>query len=110
MWPPMWERLQRFRALCPEARRMFFRASVLLPVVSLSLKIRGFQATQAALESLSTPSKTKRLVGRQAMDGERVRMAVRMVNAAAHYGWLATCLEKSLTLWWLLRREGIASS
>jgi hypothetical protein len=88
---------------------MFFRASVLLPVISWSLRIRGFRATQAALQSLSIPSKTKKPVGEQALDGERVLMAVRMVNAAARYGLGATCLEKSLALWWLLRREGIVS-
>jgi Transglutaminase-like superfamily len=89
---------------------MFFRAGVLLPLISLSLRIRGFRATQAALQSFSIPSKTENRVGQQAMDAERVRMAVRMVNAAARYGLGSTCLEKSLALWWLLRREGIVSS
>jgi len=89
---------------------MFFRASVLLPLISLSLRIRGFRATQAALQNFSIPSKTKKRVGEQALDAERVLMAVRMVNAAARYGLGSTCLEKSLALWWLLRREGIVSS
>ena len=89
---------------------MFFRASVLLPLISLSLRIRGFRATQAALQGFSIPSKTVKRVGEQMMDAEDVRVAVRMVNAAARYGLGATCLEKSLTLWWLLRREGIVSN
>jgi hypothetical protein len=89
---------------------MFFRASVFLPLISLSLRIRGFRATQAALQGFSIPSKTEKRVGAQAMDAGRVQMAVRMVNAAARYGLGSTCLEKSLTLWWLLRREGIVSS
>jgi len=90
---------------------MFFRASVLLPLISLSLRIRGFRATQAALQGFSIPSKTEKRVGERAADAERVRMAVRMVNAAARYGLgSSSCLEKSLTLWWLLRREGIVSS
>jgi hypothetical protein len=74
------------------------------------MRIRGFRATQAALQSLSIPSKTEKQVADPAMDGERVRMAVRMVNAAARYGFGSTCLEKSLALWWLLNREGVASS
>jgi hypothetical protein len=82
----------------------------LLPLISLSLRIRGFRATQAALQSFFIPSKTEKRVGEQAMDSECVRLAVRMVNAAARYGLGSTCLEKSLTLWWLLRREGIVSS
>ena len=89
---------------------MLFRASVLLPLISLSLRIRGFRATQAALQDFSIPSKAEKRVGEQAMDAGPVQMAVRMVNAAARYGLGSTCLEKSLTLWWLLRREGIVSS
>jgi hypothetical protein len=89
---------------------MFFRAGVLLPLISLSLRIRGFRATQAALQNFAIPPKTEKRVGEQALDAERVLMAVRMVNAAARYGLGSTCLEKSLALWWLLRRDGIASS
>src|ERR1700692_2500465 len=104
----MWEPLQRFKALPPAARGMFFGARVLLPLTSLSLRIRGFCATQATLQNFL--SKTENRVGERAVDAERVRIAVRMVNAAARYGLGSTCLEKSLTLWWLLRREGIVSS
>jgi len=90
---------------------MFFRASVLLPLISLSLPIRGLRTTQATLQNFFFLSKTENQVGERAADAERVRMAVRMVNAAARYGLgSSSCLEKSLTLWWLLRREGIVSS
>jgi hypothetical protein len=90
---------------------MFFRAGLLLPVISLSLRIRGFRATQAALQSFPTPPKNENpIVESLDTDDERIRMTVRMVNAAARYGLVSTCLEKSLTLWWLLRREGIVSS
>jgi len=89
---------------------MFFRASVLLPVISWSLRIRGFRSTQVSLESISI-SAQKNPPGGQVIDSERVRIAVRMVNAAARHGLgSSTCLEKSLALWWLLRREGIVSS
>lgn len=86
---------------------MFLRALVLLPVIASSLRVRGFRPTQASLQNFSNLSNMKKYGG----ESERVRLAVRMVNAAARHGWgKATCLEKSLTLWWLLRREGIASS
>jgi hypothetical protein len=89
---------------------MFFRAGVLLPVISLSLKIRGFRATQQALQDFPIPSKSGK-PRKHVMDGERVKLAVRMVNAASRYGLgQASCLEKSLALWWLLRREGTVSS
>ena len=87
---------------------MFLRAAVLLPVISLSLRIRGFRATQ---QSLSFFSKVDKRLPESVTDGVRVRLAVRMVNAAVRHGWgRPTCLEKSLALWWLLRRHGVASS
>lgn len=46
----MWEPLRRFSALEPNARAIFLRAAVLLPLISLSLKLRGFRSTQARLQ------------------------------------------------------------
>jgi Transglutaminase-like superfamily len=93
---------------------MFLRAAVLLPAISLSLKLRGFRATQQTLQNLSGPSDPSyagNYVGENSREGERIKMAVRIVNAAAHYVWGPfTCLEKSLALWWLLKRQGTASS
>jgi hypothetical protein len=90
---------------------MFFRAAVLLPAISWSLKVRGFQATQRTLQNFSIPSKKEKRSGPGVPDGERVNLAARMVNAAARYALgRSSCLEKSLALWWLLRQEAIASS
>jgi hypothetical protein len=106
----MWERLHRFSLLNSQARGMFLRAAVLLPLISLSLRVRGFRWTQQSLQSFPFFSKIGKPFG-NVTDGERVGLAVRMVNAAVRHGWSrATCLEKSLALWWLLRRHGIISS
>jgi hypothetical protein len=106
----MWERLQRFRDLPPEARRLFLRAAVVLPAISLSLKFRGFRATQQTLQNLSIPSNAMTFPRDDVAAVERVKVAVRMVNSAARFeSSRFTCLEKSLALWWLLRRHGTAS-
>jgi len=93
-----------------KTRGIFLRAAVLLPVISLSLRVRGFRLTQQSLQNFSFFSNAEKGSALSALEGEPVRLAVRMVNAAARYGlgW-PTCLEKSLVLWWLLRHEGIAS-
>jgi hypothetical protein len=107
----MWERLRRFSALDSDARGIFLRAAALLPVISFSLRIRGFRATQRSLQNFSFFSKTEKCFSENRVDDERVSVVVRMVNAAARHGWgRPSCLEKSLALWWLLRREGIPSS
>ena len=108
----MWERLRRFSALDSEARGLFLRAVVLLPVISVSLKTRGFRATQESLlhfrsRPVDEPSQVATL---PQLDIARTQLTIRMVNAAVrHMSPGSTCLERSLALWWLLRRQGIAS-
>jgi Transglutaminase-like superfamily len=112
----MWEALRRFKALEPRARGLFLRAAVLLPFISLSLRLRGFRATQSSLQkhlpraatAISDPSSGPQASGAQA---ESTALTARMVRSAAHRTWgRAACLEQSLALWWLLGRQGIASS
>jgi hypothetical protein len=106
----MWKLLHRFSALDRRAQWLFLRATVLLPVIAVSLRLRGLRATQGTLERfLSTPNDSDRQFdGNMAKDASRI---ARMVHAAARYGLVRpTCLEKSLALWWFLGRRGIASS
>ncbi|PYT74863.1 MAG: lasso peptide biosynthesis B2 protein [Acidobacteria bacterium] len=103
----MLESLRRFRALEPAAQMLFLRAAVTLALVSLSLRLRGFRSTQTTLQK----SLSHRL---PQMDHDsakkRVALTARMVNAADRHGLVhPSCLAKSLTFWWLLGRQGIAS-
>ena len=101
----MWEKLRRFSALDGEARGTFVRAIVALPWISRSLRRRGFQATRASLRKGLSSAESL-----HSKDAARIETTVRMVRAAAKYGiGRASCLEESLTLWWLLARQGIAS-
>jgi hypothetical protein len=108
----MWERLRRFSSLDPEARGTFLRAALLLPLISVSLKVRGFRATQESLlRFLGPPQQSSQEdSARLLSDDDRTRLTVRMVNAVVRHAWRSsTCLEKSLALWWLLGRQGITS-
>jgi hypothetical protein len=104
----MWERLRRFSELERSAQNLFLRAIVLLPIVSLSLRWRGFRATRAALERFSP----KVILGQEGPTASgRVAQTAHMVNLADRHGLVhPSCLAKSLTLWWLLRREGIPAN
>ena len=103
----MWERFRRFSALERPARKIFLRALVLLPLVALSLRWRGFSATQAALQRFLS---TARPEGGATQVRKDASMTAHMVNAADRNGLVhPSCLAKSLTLWWLLGRQGIPS-
>jgi hypothetical protein len=103
----MWERLRRFSALERPAQTLFLRAIVLLPLVALSLHWRGFRATQAALQISFSNAGQK---CDSALVCQKAALAAQMVNAADRHGLVhPSCLAKSLTLWWLLGRQGIES-
>jgi hypothetical protein len=103
----MWERLRRFNALERDAQKLFLRAMALLPVVALSLRWRGFRATQSTLQkflSNAIPEQDLNFVN------QRLALTAHMVNAADRHGLVhPSCLAKSLALWWLLGRQGIPS-
>jgi hypothetical protein len=102
----VWKQIRRFSALERPARALFLRAFVLLPLISISLRWRGFCKTKASLEQfLSVP------FGSQNPNAQgRAALTARMVRAAGHYGiGHPNCLKVSLALWWLLARQGTAS-
>lgn len=102
----MWERLRKFSALEPPARRLFLRAAFLLPVVSLSLRFLGFLKTQTSLQKRISSA-----AAQAAADPPRsTELTVRMVRAAVRHSIAhPTCLQESLVLWLLLGRQGIVS-
>ena len=103
----MWERLRRFKGLGRPAQSLFLRATVLLPLVSLSLRWWGLRGTQALLQRFLSSANSEL---DQAKKQQRVTLTAHLVNSADRHGLIhPTCLAKSLTLWWLLGRQGIES-
>jgi hypothetical protein len=103
----MWAQLRRFNALSGAAKALLLRAILLLPFITISLKLSGFQRTQKRLQSFIDPRAPTKPP--QASDS-RVELISRMVLAAArHSPTPSTCLERALAIWWLLGRQGIAS-
>ena len=103
----MWARLRRFSALPRAAKLDFALAALLLPLIRMSLRLRGFRATQKILQlriRLSVAAVP------EAAAADETKLVCRMVLAAGRYSLLkSTCLERSLALWWLLARKGIAT-
>lgn len=80
---------------------------MLLPLLSLSLRRRGFRKTQSFLQKFLSAQNSPVAIAAP----DRVIATARMVRAAVRHSGLGhpTCLEESLALWWLLGRQGIAS-
>jgi hypothetical protein len=83
------------------------RAVILLPLLTASLRLRGFRSTQHFLQRFLTSAKN---AAENGTTDFRIQLTSRMVLAAARNSLFpSTCLERSLALWWLLAQQGITS-
>ncbi len=98
---------------------MLLQSLLMLPVTALSIKILGVQRWQNALVRLTQKAKSSSANGSLNPDPsafstelktQEARQIARLVRAAANYGpYRANCLEQSLVLWCLLKRNGLES-
>ncbi len=81
---------------------MLVRVVLMLPLIELSLRLRGLRWTQQQL---------RRLMPRRPIDDRLTPDDInRIVRLGAGGGlYRATCLRRSLVLWWLLSRRGVQS-
>lgn len=95
---------RKFCRLTLAERRLMALNLLMLPVIALLLKAVGFRRLQRVLVWLS-PAKSASVESIN-----EPRRVAEIVDSAARNGLFgANCLTRSLTLWWLLRRQGIAS-
>lgn len=85
---------------------LFWRAVILLPLISCSLRLHGFQKTKEKLQSRISRTLGQCTAKEGTADG--VQKTSRVVRSAAHYGLVRpTCLAESMALWFLLQKQGI---
>jgi transglutaminase superfamily protein len=95
---------RKFRRLSGFERQLFIQSLLLLPLSGLALRLISFKRLQSFLTRLAPANQSSNEMAQHA----RITNAV--VQAAARHGvYSATCLPQSLTLWWLLKRQGIES-
>ena len=106
--PQRRSRLATIRRLSWEDRRLLVEAVFVLSTVGLLLKMVTFQRVHAVMGRLS--SAQNRPGGRNARRSTRVTEVAQIVGMASRHTPIAnTCLHRSLSLWWLLRRRGFDS-
>jgi hypothetical protein len=105
----MMERWHRFWRLSGFERGVVVEATGGLLVTWLGLRLAGFRRWKSALGWLCpAPNAIAPLQG--ASHKESAQVIARLEAAAVRNLFLSTnCLERSLVLWWLLRRLGISA-
>ena len=100
---------RKFIGLSARERLLLSQSLVLLPFAALALRVMGLRNYQRLMERFSRRSKADVARDERKLR-DQARKTARMVEAAGRYGpYRAKCLPKSLTLWWLLRRQGVES-
>lgn len=103
----MIDRWRKFLRLSRPERFLLIRAILLLPITRLALGALGFRRWQAALGNLSSGIE-RPPAGDTLEQARRKKWTAGMVSIAARRGFCrANCLQQSLVLWFLLRRQGI---
>lgn len=91
-------------------RSLLLQALILLPLVAISVRLKGLQFTQGLLLRLPLANRGVPSAVANAELEPQVWKTVRMVRIAVGYNSLWTnCLKQSLVLWILLRSQGIIS-
>ncbi len=105
----MMERWHRFWRLSGFERGVVIEATGGLLATWLGLRLAGFRRWKSALGWLS-PAANAFAPLQDATHRESAQVIARLEAAAARNLFLSTsCLERSLVLWWLLRRLGISA-
>ena len=98
--------LAKLRALTPAERRLLIVAFAATPLVAGGLTVFGFRRLHAAMSRWPRP-RSARFPTERAASARAVSVS-RVVGIAAGRGpFRASCLRRSLLLWWLLKRDGI---
>jgi hypothetical protein len=104
---PLSEKWRRFRNRPPEDRRLILRAALILPLTEIGLRLFGFRQCKKLIEKFSLPSRPPQSL-QENVQIEAAQRAVRAVRSVELHGpTTPNCLERSMTLWWMLRRDGV---
>lgn len=100
-------RLDKLRQLSWEQCWWIGQAILFLPVIHLGLITLGYSRLRKGLEKI-IPKRSLDPSYSDAAILHRSQEIARLVSIAARHGFYqATCLRRSLLLWWFLRRDGI---
>jgi hypothetical protein len=101
------ETWRRFRMRSPEDRRLILRATWVMPLTRIGLRLFGFWRWKELIERFLLSTRFPRPLPASA-ENQSVLRTVRAVRSVELHGLTdPNCLERSMTLWWMLRREGI---
>jgi hypothetical protein len=104
---PLAERWRRFRMRPREERRLILRAALLLPSTTVGLRCFGFRRCKELVERFFLPPNLPPPLPAELQLERAFRTARAVRSAELHGPARANCLVRSMTLWWMLRLDGV---
>src|SRR5665213_4350652 len=90
-----------------EDRRLILRAALLLPLTEIGLRWFGFLRCKKLIEKFFLPAQIPHSLPSD-LAREAALRSVRAIRSVELHGPThPNCLERSMALWWMLRRNGI---
>jgi hypothetical protein len=105
--PSLRHKLHRFRSRPSEDRRLILRAATILPLTMIGLRLFGFRRWKEWVEKMSQPAYRAAALPSDSQLDTAMRAARAVRSAQLHGPISPNCLERSLTLWWILLHEGV---
>ena len=102
------DRLDRWRGLARGRKAAPAGLALLLPAIGGALRCLGVRRTYRLLGGAAAGAGPASAVP-LAAQASAVRLGQLLDIASRHGPYAATCLRKSLALWWLLRRRGLSA-
>jgi hypothetical protein len=109
------KRFTQLKSLTKQEWQVLLSSLLLLPLIAMALRIRGFKWTRKILQNRipHPPDSTNDSEPLSTDTNDKLTTSLcvaRMVSVAANHGpYRANCLKRSLATWWLLQRRGIAA-
>jgi hypothetical protein len=102
-------KLRKLLRLDPVEIGTLAQAVILLPLTALALRLAGLRRSQRIFSRFIPRDPAWKMEWSEAALAHALRIS-RLVDLAARHGvYPANCLQRSLALWWMLRRRGILS-
>jgi len=102
----MLKKIRRLAAMPAGERAATLSVTLLIPVISTSLSILGFQRTVDWVKRSAEPRQSDTPQRRETVIIEGVAALKR---ARFYTPWTGRCLAQALSLWWVLRRRGVVA-
>lgn len=101
------KKLRKLLRLDPGELGTLAQAVILLPLTALALRLAGLRRSQRIFSRLIPHDPARKIERSETAPAQALRIS-HLVELAARSGvYPANCLQRSLALWWMLRRRGI---